>query len=92
MAEREEFIVKQYAWANVGIDWESVFGGWGVYDGKQLAKNPWGIEISSFSIVQGVGLVSEERVVTTSIRDQAATASHGRIALAKAVPHFIRPT
>ena len=44
VAEREEFIIKKYAWANLGVGWDDVFGGWGVYDGKQLSKNPWGIE------------------------------------------------
>lgn len=64
VAEREEFIIKQYAWANLGVGWDNVFGGRGIYDGKQLAKNPWGIgEISGFAPVQGVGLISDERVM-----------------------------
>ena len=66
VAEREEFIIKQYAWANLTVGWNEVFGGWGVYDGKQLSTNPWGMEeISSFDPVQGVGLISEERVTGT---------------------------
>ena len=76
VAEREEFIIKQYAWANLRADWDCVFGGWGIYDGKQLAKNPWGIEeISGFAPVQGVGLISDERVMGTYTASNAMGAT-----------------
>ena len=28
VAEREEFIIKEYAWDNLGVGWDYVFGGW----------------------------------------------------------------
>ena len=76
VAEREEFIVEKYAWANLGVGWDDVFGGWGVYDGKQLSKNPWGMEqVSSLTPVQGVGLLSEEEIVGTYTASNAMGAT-----------------
>ena len=76
VAEREEFVVEEYAWDNLGVGWEDVFGGWGTYDGKQLSKNPWGVEeIGMLTPVQGVGLLSEERVTGTYMASNAMGAT-----------------
>ena len=76
VAEREEFIIEQYAWANIGVGWDDVFGGWGIYDGERLAKNPWGIEeIGIYDAVQGVGLISDERAIGTYTASNAMGAT-----------------
>lgn len=76
VAEREEFIIKRYAWANIRADWSYVFGGYGIYEGEQLAKNPWGVgEIGAFAPVQGTGLITDEKVTGTYVASNAMGAT-----------------
>ena len=61
-AEQEEFVIKQWAWDNLGVNWDSVFGPYGIYDGEMLDESPWGIRIPRFALVRGVGLIEDQRV------------------------------
>ena len=66
VAEREEFIIKEGAWGGP-FPWGNVFGGWGIYDGERLLKNPWRIkELDNLDPVQGVWLVDVERLIGTT--------------------------
>ena len=75
MAERGEFIVKQWAWDNLGVNWNAVFGRYGTYDGETLDENPWGIQISRFAAVRGVGLQADQRVTGNYIASNALGAT-----------------
>ncbi len=53
-ADNQVFVMKTYAWDNMGIGWDEVFG----------FRNPYRIgPLSSFAPVQGVGLAQDEKVV-----------------------------
>jgi len=75
IAEKGEFIVKTYAWDNLGFDWTEVFGGYGIYNGEQLNKNPWGIDVRSAGdlvYVHGMALTSNEAITGSYMASNAA--------------------
>ena len=53
-ADNQVFVMKTYAWDNMGVSWDKVFG----------FHNPYGIKpLSNIDPVQGLGLAQDEKIV-----------------------------